>query len=341
MSHLLHLKDIAPQNQNEGGYRLQVSKKNFPLLQGVSFYKLSLNPYAVREPHWHANADELGCCIRGEALVSIYATGNAKETFLVQAGDVFYVPSGSLHAIQTVGEESAEFILLFSNEEPEDFGLSGTFGMFTNAVLGNTWSVPAKTFQAIPKSTDNTFISMLETPVKATKESRYDSPYRYHLEGAAPLIASPGGQARVARKDVWPVLERQAIYSLHLNGTGMREPHWHPETVELGYVHKGKGRMSILSPSGKVDTYEMNEGDIYFIPPAYPHHIENLTGSDLQLYIFFDQAMPGDIGFTGSVKSNSNDVLASVLKAPKTLFEGLPTYYEDLFIVQKTNPVDK
>lgn len=40
MTHLLNLNAISPQNQNEGGYRLEISKKNFPLLNGVSFYKL-------------------------------------------------------------------------------------------------------------------------------------------------------------------------------------------------------------------------------------------------------------------------------------------------------------
>jgi oxalate decarboxylase len=121
----------------------------------------------------------------------------------------------------------------------------------------------------------------------------------------------------------------------------MREPHWHPETAELGFVNKGQGRMSILSPTGNIDTYVMNEGDIYFIPKAYPHHIENLTNEPLRLLIFFDQAMPKDIGFTGSVKSYSNEVLTAVLNSPKDFFANLPTYYEDLFIVKKVNPLDE
>jgi oxalate decarboxylase len=108
----------------------------------------------------------------------------------------------------------------------------------------------------------------------------------------------------------------------------------------MGYVHQGKGRMSVLSPSGGVDTYEMNEGDLYFIPKAYPHHIENLQQEDLHLVIFFDQAMPSDIGLTGCVKSYSNEVLTAVFQSPKDLFASLPTYYEDLFIVQKINPLD-
>jgi oxalate decarboxylase len=338
--HHLQFSQLPPQDKSKGGYRIRAIKSNFPILRGMSLYKLILHPKAIREPHWHANADELGYCLKGNVLVSIYATGNVKSTFLISRGEVFFIPSGALHDIENVGEESAELILQFSNEEPEDFGLSAAFGMFSDSVLGNTWHVSAEKFHPIKRSTKDVFIVEQKHSSKIPPESRYPSPYQFNLEGFPPLISNEGGSARTARKDVWPILHRQALYSLILTGTGMREPHWHPETAEMGYVEQGLGRMSILSPSGKVDTYEMREGDMYFIPKAYPHHIENLSTEDLHLLIFFDQSMPADIGFTGSVKSFSPEVLTAVLKSPKELFENLPAYYKDLFIVQKVNPSD-
>jgi oxalate decarboxylase len=340
ISHLFHLGRVKPKHQSEGGYRLEATKKEFPLLKGMAFYKLVLNPKAIREPHWHANADELGYCIKGKVLVSIFASGSQKQSFIVTPGQAFFVPSGTLHGIENVGDEVSELIFQFSNEEPEDFGISSMFGMFSDAVLGNTWAEKSDVFHVLKRSTDPIFIAMRKEPLTIPKEAYYQSNYRYDLEGASPLIATEGGNAKVARQNVWPVLKRQALYALQLTGIGMREPHWHPETAELGYVHQGKGRMSILSPDGEVDTYEMNEGDIYFIPKAYPHHIENLTTSPLHLLIFFDQAMPGDIGLTASVKSYSDEVLTAVFNSPQDFFSKLPTYYEDLFIVKKVNPLD-
>lgn len=120
----------------------------------------------------------------------------------------------------------------------------------------------------------------------------------------------------------------------------MREPHWHPETSEMGYVHTGNGRMSVLNPSGKIDTYLLQPGDLYYIPKAYPHHIENIGHDLLHFLIFFNQAMPRDIGFTRSVRSFSNEVLSSVLQVEPSFIEGLHKYYEDLFIVDKINPTD-
>lgn len=337
--HHLKFSHLKPQDVSEGGFRIRATKSNFPALQGMSLYKLVLHPRAVREPHWHANADELGYCLKGKVLVSIYATGNERHTFLIEKGESFFIPSGALHNVENVGEETAELVLQFSHEEPEEFGLSTTFGMFSDSVLGNTWHVSGEKFHSTKRAKKDVFIAQLESSSKIPET--YPTVYQYNLERASPLVSTEGGSARVARHDVWPILRDQALYSLLLNRKGMREPHWHPETAELGYIEHGKGRMSILSPSGKVDTYEMEAGDIYFIPKAYPHHIENLTSGDLHILIFFDQPMPADIGFTGSVKSFSNDVLTAVLKTPKDLFPNLPTYYQDLFIVEKINPIDR
>ena len=63
----------------------------------------------------------------------------------------------------------------------------------------------------------------------------------------------------------------------------MREPHWHPRTAEMGYVVKGRARMTVLSPGAKVDTYELGPGDMYFIPRAYPI---TLRTSVLKKFIF-------------------------------------------------------
>jgi len=339
-THLFRMSKMKPHNKNKGGVRIRATKKNFPALKGMSLYRLILYPKGIREPHWHANADELGYCLQGQVLVSIYATGNVRESFLVSPGEAFLIPSGSLHSIENTSKKTSELILQFSHEEPEDFGISSAFGMFSDAVLGNTYGVSHKVFKEMKRSTKEIFAALREGALKIPDGARYASEYRFHLEDTAPLIATEGGTAKLARKTVWPILKRQALYSLHLTGTGMREPHWHPETAELGFVHEGKGRMSIMSPDGSVDTYEMNEGDIYFIPKAYPHHIENLTKKDLRILIFFDQIMPEDVGFTASVRSFSDEVLGAVLNVPTEFFKCLQKPYEDLFIVDKINPVD-
>jgi oxalate decarboxylase len=103
----------------------------------------------MRTPHWHANANELTYCVSGTALVSVLDTGSRFASFVVRAGDMFHVDSGSLHHIENIGTDTAEFIITFRNERPEDFGLGAAFGAMTDAVLGNTYDLPAADFAAM------------------------------------------------------------------------------------------------------------------------------------------------------------------------------------------------
>src|ERR1700732_2655429 len=95
--HVFHLNGETPQDKTEGGERIIVDSSNFPILKGMSLYRIMLHPRGAREPHWHPNADELGYCLKGEVLVSFYHTNDLKQTFLVQTGEMFFIPSGALH----------------------------------------------------------------------------------------------------------------------------------------------------------------------------------------------------------------------------------------------------
>jgi oxalate decarboxylase len=70
------------------------------------------------------------------------------------------------------------------------------------------------------------------------------------------------GAANMARKDFWSILNDISMYSLRIEEDGMREPHWYPFTAEMGYVHKGNARMSVMDPDGSVDTYTLKPGDV-------------------------------------------------------------------------------
>lgn len=336
--HLFKLSQYPPSEQTEAGVRIKANRDNFPILsgRGMSLYKLVLQPQGVREPHWHANADELGYCLKGSVLITLYDTGDVAATFVVQAGECFLIPSGALHYLQNVSTAATEIIFCFSSDATEDFNLSTTLAMFSNSVLGNTWAQSRQAFEVFNRPKEATFAALNPARIEVPAEAFYKSPYRFGIEASEPLLANAGGSARMARQNIWPMAINQALYSLRLTGVGMREPHWHPGTAELGYVEQGRGRMSIMGGDGNIDTYIMEEGDIYFIPKAYPHHIENLNDQqDLHLLIFFDQGMPKDIGFTGSIRAFPSTALAAVTHNGATFFENLPKYYKDAFIVTK------
>ena len=331
---------LRPQDVTKGGSRAFVDKTNFPILSGMALYRLILKEKGVREPHWHPNADELAYCVKGSALVTVFGNGSVRESFTLSTGEMFYIPSGFLHHVENTGKGGFELILAFSHEAPEDFGLSGTAGAMTDAVLGNVWGLKAKAFTGIKRSPRDTLIGNKKSAGQVPEYAAFPSQYKYDVEGANPLLSNKGGSAKVARKSVWPALENLSMYSLRITDKGMREPHWHPKTAEMGYVHRGRARMTVLSPHGKTDTYELKNGDLYFIPKAYPHHIENIGKEDLHFLVFFDQSTPGDIGFTAGMRAYSNEVLGATFDTSPSVFDMLPDYHEDLLIVSRVNPVD-
>lgn len=327
--------------ESDLGSITRVTADNLPILSGMSIKRIVLNPGAMRTPHWHANTNELTYCISGTSLVSVLDSYSKFSSFTVGAGEMFHIDSGSLHHIENVGEEPAEFILSFRSERPEDFGLAAAFGAMTDAVLGNTYDLPAADFAAIRRDTTDRVLARRAGDPQIPASARFNDPHKFALEAQSPQIGIAVGSARLARMQYWPALKDLSMYSLRIREDGMREPHWHPITAEMGYVHRGSGRMTVLDPDGTLDTWYLEEGDVYFIPRAYPHHIEVIDKPDIHFAIFFDQPMPGDIGYRASASAYSREVLAATFNMH---IDDLPTFpftNDDPLIVSRNNPVDE
>jgi oxalate decarboxylase len=340
-SHAFRLSTLAPQLMTPSGSRTHVTAREFPALRGMSFYKLAIERGSFREPHWHSNADELGYCTAGEVLITMFSSGNKHDVFRVKAGEMYLVPSGAFHAIENIGDVRAEIMAAFSHEEPEDFGLSGAVGCMSREVMGNTWDLDVASLANLARSTTDLVFGKTDGRAEVPSVAEAPNKWKFAVEASQPPIVNDYGSVRVARLDTWPHLRSLSMYSLRVEGIGMREPHWHPETAEMGYVLQGRSRMTVKSPASgarSVDTYELGPGDLYFIPKAYPHVIENLGSDELRFLIFFDRPMPEDIGYTGGIPAFPRRLVAPSLA---TSTEALPRYPErttDAMIVRKRNP---
>jgi oxalate decarboxylase len=108
----------------------------------------------------------------------------------------------------------------------------------------------------------------------------------------------------------------------------------------MGYITQGRGRMTIVSPGGSIDTFEMHPGDVYFIPAAYPHYCKDLGEDDLKLLVFFDQPRPGDIGMLTAASCFSKDVVAASFGLSPSQFPDISFLADDPLFVPRINPVD-
>ena len=119
----------------------------------------------------------------------------------------------------------------------------------TDAVLGNTYDLPASAFAAFDRHGATQLVRREGAP-RVPETAGLPNAKLFDLGGQIAPLSYPYGSAKLARKQYWAALEDLSMYSLTIGGTGMREPDWHPVTAELGDVHRGHGRMTVLSPDG-------------------------------------------------------------------------------------------
>ncbi len=168
--------------ESELGSIQRLTADNFPILKGLSIKRLVINPGAMRTPHWHANANELTYCVSGTALVSVLDTGSQFASFVVRAGEMFHIDSGSLHHIENIGTDVCEFIISFRNERPEDFGLGAAFGAMTDAVLGNTYDLPAADFATMRRSTTDRALAARHGDPEVPATAYFNDPHKFAVE---------------------------------------------------------------------------------------------------------------------------------------------------------------
>lgn len=117
------MMDQVPMNTTGGQVRITDST-NFPISKTVAAAHLNIEPGALREMHWHPNADEWSYFISGRARVTIFAATGIARTFDYMAGDVGIVPKNMGHFIENLSDdEPVEVLEIFHADKFEDFSL--------------------------------------------------------------------------------------------------------------------------------------------------------------------------------------------------------------------------
>lgn len=328
--HVYSFETVVPQHKYPFGYRKDVRKTEFPALSGISLSHLHLEEEGLREPHWHPNAHELSLCLSGKALLTLFGPDNRYRSFQVSAGEIAFIPMGTLHSIQNVGNTPLGMLVAFNHENPEDLNLSSCISWLPPTVLGKTFNVSQSLFEKLPKTEKGFFITS-GSAVRALTD-RTDS-YKFALRAKQPDLISNGGSVQISNQYFLPSLQGLALYYLTLKVKGIREPHWHPNAHELNYLINGSVKITLVSPEGVSETFEMKPGDISFMPKGYFHYIENLSGEPIEMAVFFTHEFPSDIGLSGALSAYSDETIAAIFNMDKGYFATLPKFSHDLMIV--------
>ena len=157
--HKFNLKAFPPAVQSKGGTVSLGNANNFGILNGLACYLLTLKPKGIREPHWHPNAAELDYVISGRARMTIFSPGDKVDTFEVGPNEIVFIPPAYFHYIENVNSnEDMQFAVFFNHERPEDIGISGAFGAYSNEVLGFIFGLESKFLESLPKYQEDLFV---------------------------------------------------------------------------------------------------------------------------------------------------------------------------------------
>jgi oxalate decarboxylase len=133
-----------------GGTNRLVSQKEFPMSSTMTGALMRIKPGAIRELHWHPNADEWQYYLSGRARLGVFGSNGRARVEDMSAGDVGYVPQGYGHYIENAGTEDVEFLIVLNNGTYESISLTDWVASNPHLLLATNFKVPQQTFANFP-----------------------------------------------------------------------------------------------------------------------------------------------------------------------------------------------
>ncbi len=307
-----------------------------PISKGIAGVSMRLEPGAMRELHWHATAAEWAFVVEGRVRTTVIDPQGNAETNDFGPGDVWYFPRGHGHMLESLGNESAHFILIFDNGYFSEFGtfsISDWIGHTPKPLLAKNFGVPASAFDGFPK--DEVYFARGAVPPEqpaSPLQGRKLPPqtHKYEMLEQPPHKIFKGGREWRVDSSRFPISKTVTGVILDLEPGALRELHWHPNADEWQYVIEGDISVTMFGSHGRYRTETMEMGDVGYIPQGYGHSIENIGKKPCRILIGFNSGTYEAIDLSQWFAGNPTDVLATNFSKPASLFEKFPK--QDVFI---------
>ncbi|MEK4110508.1 oxalate decarboxylase [Paenibacillus sp. DS2363] len=134
-----------------GGSVRIVDSTNFPISTTVAAALVEIRPGAMRELHWHPNADEWQYYLTGQGRMTVFGGNGIARTFDYRAGDVGYVPVAMGHYIQNTGTDTLWFLEIFRSDRFEDVSLNQWMALTPRDVVRDNLNAPPELLNALRK----------------------------------------------------------------------------------------------------------------------------------------------------------------------------------------------
>ena len=151
LSHKYSLASQKPVKRDAGGETRLVSAKDFPISSTMTGALMNLRPGGLRELHWHPNADEWQYILSGKIRLTVFASHGLSKVVELNSGDVGFVPMGYGHALENVGPEPAEMLIVFNSGDYQEISLSTVLSVHPAYLLETNFHLPKGIIDRLPK----------------------------------------------------------------------------------------------------------------------------------------------------------------------------------------------
>lgn len=118
------LGSSAPISQTKGGMVQIADSSTFKVSTTIAAALVTIRPGALRQMHWHPNADEWQYYIKGKGRMGVFNTGPNVLTMDFNPGDIGYVKRNYGYYVQNVGDTDLQFFAVFRTPHYAEVSLS-------------------------------------------------------------------------------------------------------------------------------------------------------------------------------------------------------------------------
>ncbi|XP_062984870.1 uncharacterized protein LOC134400468 [Elgaria multicarinata webbii] len=322
----------------------------------MTFGTLLLKGKGMRVPHWHANANEQGYVLTGRAWIGVVdAGGSTVTTYHVKAGQLIFFPRNTLHWLKNVGAEDCLFLLFFTtHEELQSSDVDDVFFSTPEDIAARSLKPKGgvdfiRTFQ---KQAEDQAINLPPNLAQLVHNPKYEQSrdalvwrYFFDLKGSTEF-RFPGGIMQWARyvKGGRGLKPNERIYSeflhskedtltlgtLRIYRTGLRQPHFHFNANEMGYVISGCGKVGVIASPALTTDFSIGVGDVVFFPVGTQHYIKSTCDEDLLFILAFSTGNQLEtLDMDDYFHATADHILAQLFFKKQDEFKKIPRFKED------------
>ena len=134
--------------KSAGGSAKLIDATDFPATSMAALI-MEIEPGAMREIHWHPDADEWQFYMEGQARMTVFDATSKARTFNYNPGDVGFVPRTLGHYIENIGNTTLRVVNVFNTPHYKDMSLNNWMALTPPALVQGHLNLDSATMKAL------------------------------------------------------------------------------------------------------------------------------------------------------------------------------------------------